>query len=149
MITKVTKSIRINPEDKQWYLVDAQDKVLGRLCSNIAKILRGKHKPTYTPNNDTGDFVIVVNANKIKLMGKKGETKSYSRFSGYPSGLKTEKFKDVLSSHPERIIKNAIKGMLPHNKLGRSMIKKLKVYSGSNHPHQAQNPQPLTVTKEK
>lgn len=146
---KTTRSIKVNPEDREWYLIDAQDKILGRLCSNIAKILRGKHKPTYTPNNDTGDFVIVVNANKIKLTGKKEETKSYSRFSGYPSGLKTEKFKDVLSSHPETIIKNAIKGMLPHNKLGRSMIKKLKVYSGSNHPHQAQNPQPLTVTKEK
>lgn len=149
MITKVTKSIRINPGDKQWYLVDAQDKVLGRLCSNITKILRGKHKPTYTPNNDTGDFVIVVNADKIKITGKKGETKTYSRFSGYPSGLKTIKFQDVLTSHPETIIKNAIKGMLPHNKLGRSMIKKLKVYSGPNHPHQAQNPQPLTVIKEK
>lgn len=146
---KSTRSIKKTDIQKEWFLVDAQDKVLGRLCSNIAKILRGKHKPTFTPNTDTGDFVIVVNADKIKVTGKKGETKTYSRFSGYPSGLKIKKFQEVLVSRPERIIRNAVKGMLPHNKLGRAMIKKLKVYAGHDHPHKAQNPQQLTVTKEK
>lgn len=146
---KATKSIKINPESKEWYLIDAQDEVLGKLCSNIAKILRGKHKPTFTPNTDTGDFVIVVNADKIKVTGNKERTKTYSRFSGYPSGLKTKKFQEVSNSYPERIIINAVRGMLPHNKLGRAIIKKLKVYPGPDHPHEAQTPQPLKVTKVK
>lgn len=142
-----TRSIHKDELNKQWYLVDAKDQVLGRLCSNIAKILRGKHKPTFTPNVDTGDFVVIVNAKEIKLTGKKSETKTYEHFSGYPGGLKQEKFCNVLETHPERIITNAVRGMLPHNKLGRQMIKKLKIYPDNNHPHKAQNPQLITITK--
>lgn len=142
-----TRSIHKNELNKQWYLVDAKDEILGRLCCNIAKILRGKHKPTFTPNVDTGDFVIVLNAKGIKLTGKKAETKVYEHFSGYPGGLKQEKFRDVLDTYPERIIINAVKGMLPHGKLGRQMIKKLKIYSDTKHPHKAQNPQLITITK--
>lgn len=143
-----TRSIHKNELTKQWYLVDAKDKILGRLCCNIAKILRGKHRSTFTPNIDTGDFIIVINANKIRLTGKKAETKTYRHFTGYPGGLKSEKFCNVLKSNPERIIENAVRGMLPKNKLGRKMIGKLKVYPETDHPHKAQNPQVITITKD-
>lgn len=146
---KTTKFIRKTNINREWFLVDAKDQVLGKLCSNIAKILRGKHKPAFTPNSDTGDFVVIVNAEKVSLTGKKRDSITYSHFSGYPGGLKTKKFNEVLTHHPKRIITNAVKGMLPHNKLGRAMIKKLKVYSGKDHPHKAQNPQAVTITKEK
>lgn len=143
----ITRSIRKDELNKQWYLVDAKDQILGRLCSNIAKILRGKHKPTFTPNVDSGDFVVVVNAEKVRLTGKKIETKTYEHFSGYPGGLKSRRFREVMDTNPTGIIINAVRGMLPHNKLGRKMIKKLKIYAGTEHPHTAQNPQPVTVTK--
>lgn len=131
--------------EKEWFLVDADGQILGRLASNIAKILMGKHKPTYTPNIDTGDYVIVVNAEKIKVTGKKLTDKIYYRHSGYIGGLKEETLMSLLRRKPEKVIELAVKGMLPKNKLGRKMIKKLKVYRGPEHPHQVQNPKILKV----
>lgn len=128
---------------REWYVVDAQDYVLGRLASNIASILRGKNKPAFAPHQDLGDFVIVINAEKVKLTGKKTEQKTYFRHSGYPGGAKTTTFREMIEKHPERIIENAVRLMLPKNTLGRNMLKKLKVYAGENHPHQAQNPKSL------
>ena len=131
--------------EKEWFLIDAEGQILGRLASNIAKILMGKHKPTYTPNVDTGDYVIVVNAEKIKVTGKKLTDKIYYRHSGYLGGLKEETLMSLLSRKPEKVIELAVKGMLPKNKLGRKMIKKLKVYRGPEHPHQAQKPKVLKI----
>lgn len=131
--------------DRKWYIVDAEGKTLGRLASQIAHILRGKHKPTYTPHVDTGDFVIVVNADKINVSGNKGVQKMYRRHSGYPGGLKTMNFNELMEKHPTRAIYFAVKGMLPHNRLGRSMLKKLKVYAGPDHPHAAQMPEKLEI----
>jgi large subunit ribosomal protein L13 len=128
---------------REWYVVDAQDYVLGRLASNIASILRGKNKPAFAPHQDIGDFVIVINAEKIKLTGKKAEQKTYFRHSGYPGGAKTTTFREMIEKHPERVIENAVRLMLPKNTLGRGMLKKLKVYAGENHPHQAQNPKSI------
>lgn len=142
-----TRFIHKDELNRQWYIIDAKDQILGRLCSNIAKILRGKHRPTFTPNIDSGDYVVVVNADKIRLTGKKSQTKTYEHFSGYPGGLKIRKFREVLQKSPATIITHAVRGMLPHNKLGRKMIKKLKVYAGPEHPHAAQNPQLITITK--
>lgn len=124
---------------KKWYLVNAQGKVLGRLSSKIAQILSGKNKPTYVPFLDTGDFVVVINAEKVILTGKKAEQKTYYHHSGYPGGLKSIKYSDLLKKNPSEIIRLAVKGMLPHNKLGQPMLKKLKVYKNSYHPHKAQN----------
>jgi large subunit ribosomal protein L13 len=126
---------------RDWVLVDASDMVLGRLSTRIAEILKGKTKPQYTPHVDVGDFVVVINAEKIRLTGNKAEDKNYYSHSGYPGGLKEVSFKRMLEKHPERIIEKAVKGMLPKNSLGRSMGKKLKVYAGPEHPHEAQNPQ--------
>ena len=120
--------------------VDAEDKVLGRLATEIASRLRGKHKPTYTPHADTGDFVIVLNASKVRVTGNKAEDKQYYRHSGYPGGIKSINFAKLRDSHPERVIETAVKGMLPKNPLGRAMYRKLKVYGGSEHPHAAQQP---------
>lgn len=131
--------------ERQWYVIDAEDKTLGRLASRIAEILRGKHKPTYTPHIDTGDFVIVVNAEKVKLTGNKWKQKKYYRHSGYPGGLKETTYEKLVQKKPELIIEKAVKGMLPHNKLGRAMLKKLKVYAGPDHPHQAQQPEELEL----
>jgi large subunit ribosomal protein L13 len=142
-----TRSIKKDELKKEWYIVDAKDQVLGRLCSNVSKILLGKHKPSYTSNVDTGDFVIVLNANKIKATGKKPTVKTYDRYTGYPGGLRTKKFSDLIQHNPGEIIENAIRGMLPKSKLGRVMIKKLKVYAGDKHPHSAQSPKLITVTK--
>ena len=128
---------------RQWYVVDAQDYVLGRLASNIASILRGKNKPAFAPHQDLGDFVVVINAEKVKLTGKKAEQKTYFRHSGYPGGDKTKTFREVIEKHPERVIQNAVRLMSPKNTLGRNMLSKLKVYAGENHPHQAQNPKSL------
>jgi len=128
---------------RKWYVVDAQDYVLGRLATQIASILRGKHKPNFAPHQDVGDFVVVINAEKIQLTGRKADQKYYFRHSGYPGGEKIIPFKRMLERHPERIIEHAVRLMLPKNALGRKMFKKLKVYAGSEHPHQAQNPQPL------
>ncbi len=129
--------------EKKWWLIDAEGIVLGRLATKIANILRGKDKPTYTPFFDTGDFVIVVNADKVKLTGKKEEQKMYYRHSGYLGGLKETSFKHMIAKHPERVITHAIKGMLPKNKLNRKILKKLKVYAGSEHKHKAQKPESL------
>lgn len=126
--------------DRKWVLVDARDKILGRVASRVAHMLRGKGKPIYTPYLDTGDFVVVVNADKIKLTGKKLKDKMYYRHSGYPGGLKSINAKDLLAKRPEEVISKAVKGMLPKNRLGRKLIKKLKVYAGTTHPHEAQQP---------
>jgi len=129
-----------------WYVVDAAGKTLGRLSSDIAHVLKGKHKPTYTPNMDVGDYVIVVNAEKIHVTGNRTEQKKYYSHSGYPGGLKTRVYKDVLAVHPHRILEHSIKGMLPHNSLGEQMYRKLKVYAGPTHPHQGQTPRDLHET---
>ena len=130
---------------RDWYLVDAEDKVLGRLASEIAHRLRGKHKPVYTAHADTGDFVIVVNAEKISLTGKKLTDKIYYRYSGYPGGLSTTTAGRMLKEKPEELLRTAVKGMLPKNTLGRAMLKKLKIYTGGDHPHTAQCPRILTL----
>jgi len=131
--------------DRKWFVVDANDKILGRLASQLAHRLRGKHKPEFAPHMDNGDFIVVVNAEKIKVTGAKLLDKKYYRHSGYIGGLKTRTLAEVLKKHPEEAIFKAVKGMLPKNSLGRAMIKKLKIYAGSNHPHQAQLPQPLEI----
>jgi len=131
--------------DRQWYLVDAENQTLGRLASEVASVLRGKNKPTYTPHLDTGDFVIVINADKIRVSGNKPTQKLYRRHSGRPGGMKTETFAHLQARIPERIVEKAIKGMLPHNALGRQLFRKLKVYKGSEHPHAAQQPQVLAL----
>ncbi len=141
------KTYRIKPQEveRKWYVVDAEGKVLGRLASEIAKILRGKHKVYYQPDVDCGDFVIVVNAEKIRVTGKKLEQKIYYRHSNYPGGLKARSLKWMLEHKPEEVIRLAVKRMLPKNRLGHRMLKKLKVYRGPEHPHQAQKPEPLEV----
>ena len=131
--------------DRKWYVVDAADQRLGRLSTEIARILRGKNKPTYTPNMDTGDFVVVINAEKVAVTGNKREQKIYRRHSGRPGGMKTETFAKLQDRIPERIIEQAVKGMLPKNALGRKLFTKLKVYAGSEHPHQAQSPETLVI----
>lgn len=131
--------------EREWLLVDAEGMVLGRLAAQVAQILKGKNKPTYTPNVDVGDFVVVINADKIRLTGKKAEEKIYYSHSGFPGGLKAVPFKRMLEKHPERIIEKAVKGMLPKNTLGRAMNRKLKVYAGADHPHEAQNPRKIEL----
>ncbi|WP_251197493.1 50S ribosomal protein L13 [Anaerotardibacter muris] len=131
--------------NREWLLIDAQDQILGRVASKAAQILRGKHKPTYTPHVDTGDFVVIVNADKIRVSGKKLTDKEYYRHSGYPGGLKCETFEEAMEKHPERVIEHAVKGMLPKNTLGRAMAKKLKVYAGAEHPHMAQQPREIKM----
>jgi len=128
---------------REWYVVDATGLTLGRLATQIAMVLRGKHKPTFTPNLDCGDFVIVVNADKIRVTGQKLDQKFYYRYSGYPGGLSEISLRDQLDKHPERVIEAAVKGMLARNRLRRQLIKKLKVYAGPEHPHQAQQPKPF------
>lgn len=131
--------------ERAWWVVDAEGKVLGRLASEIAKVLRGKHKPMYTPHLDTGDHVIVINAEKIRLTGKKEQQKTYFRHSGYMGGDKHIPFEEMREKHPERVIELAVKGMMPKNNLGRLMLKKLKVYAGAEHPHEAQQPKELEI----
>lgn len=131
--------------ERSWYVIDATDVVLGRLASQAAQLLRGKHKPVFAPHVDAGDFVIIINADKVALTGKKLEQKLAYRHSGYPGGLRAVKYAELLEKTPERAIEKAIKGMLPKNKLAAQQIKKLKVYSGSEHPHQAQQPVPFTI----
>ena len=130
---------------RKWWVVDAKDLPLGRLASRVAQVLRGKHKPSYTPHVDTGDFVVIVNAAQVKVTGNKANDKNYYTHSGYPGAIKKSSFRHLLVKHPERPIELAVKGMLPKNVLGRQMIGKLKVYGEGAHPHQAQNPQPLKV----
>ena len=127
--------------ERKWYVIDATDQTLGRLSSEVASILRGKHKPIYTPHVDTGDFIIVINASKIRLTGNKLTQKKMRWYTGYPGGLKEIDYGSLLEKKPEKIIEAAVKGMLPHNRLGQAMFKKLKVYRGSEHPHQAQQPE--------
>lgn len=131
--------------DRKWYVVDAEGKTLGRLASEVAKVLRGKNKPIYTPHVDTGDYVIVINAEKIAVTGKKLDQKVYTHHSGYIGGLKETTLKEMLAKKPENVITHAVKGMLPKNALGRSMIKKLRVYAGAEHDHQAQKPEVLEI----
>ncbi|MFZ5760546.1 MAG: 50S ribosomal protein L13 [Thermodesulfobacteriota bacterium] len=135
----------VNEIERKWFVVDAQSKVLGRLASEIAYRLRGKHKPTFSTFQDNGDFVIVVNADKIRLTGKKLDEKLYYNHSGYMGGLRTRTAKEILATKPEELLYNAVKGMLPKNSLGRAQLKKLKVYAGSAHPHEAQQPEPLEI----
>lgn len=132
---------KANEIERKWYVIDATDKVLGRLATEVATILRGKHKPTYTPHVDTGDFVIIINAEKVRLTGDKWDKKLHVYHTGYPGGRKEVVYKELRNKHPERIIELAVKGMLPKNRLGRSMYRKLKVYAGGNHPHEAQKPE--------
>jgi len=134
---------KANEIERKWYVVDAGGQVLGRLATRIATVLRGKNKPQFTPHLDTGDFVVVVNAEKVRLTGKKADIKTYSHYTGYPGGLKQEVFSDVQRRHPERLVEWAVWGMLPHSRLGKQQIKKLKVYRGAAHPHQAQKPENL------
>ena len=136
---------QIDSLERQWYLVDAENKTLGRLATEVAAVLRGKNNPSFTPHLDTGDFVVVVNAEKIRVSGSKLTQKLYRRHSGRPGGMKTETFEALQDRIPERTVEKAIKGMLPHNALGRQMFRKLKVYKGSEHPHAAQKPQPLQL----
>ncbi len=138
-----TYSVKESEVTHDWYVVDAAGQNLGRLSSQVAAVLRGKHKPTFTPHMDTGDFVIIVNAEKIEVTGKRADDKMYYRFSGYPGGMKSINLRGQLATHPERVLIDSIKGMLPHNRLGRAMFKKLKVYAGPEHPHAAQNPKKL------
>jgi large subunit ribosomal protein L13 len=130
---------------RKWYLVDAQDKVLGRMATEIAKILRGKHKPIFTPNTDAGDFVIVVNASGLKLTGKKLGQKIYYRHTDYPGGIRERTAAKMLAEKPEEMVRLAVKGMLPKNRLSRKLVTKLKVYAGPEHPHEAQKPEPLAI----
>ncbi len=132
-------------QEKRWFVVDADSAVLGRLSARVAAILRGKHKSIFTPHADTGDFVVVINAEKVRLTGNKLAAKTYERYSGYPGGLRVLNARNMLTAKPEELIKIAVRGMLPKNALGRKMIKKLKVYKGSQHPHQAQKPEALDV----
>ena len=136
---------KIESIQRHWYLVDAENQTLGRLATQVASVLRGKNKPTFTPHLDTGDFVVVVNAEKIKISGNKASQKLYRRHSGRPGGMKVETFNSLQARIPERIVEHAIKGMLPHNSLGRQLFRKLKVYRGSAHPHSAQNPEVLKL----
>ena len=136
-----TKSFKISEVDQKWHLIDAENKTLGRLSSRVSSILMGKNKSQYTPNNDLGDFVVIINAEKIKLTGNKESQKKYYKHSGYPGGLKTTALKELRKENPEQIIFKAIKGMLPKNKLADKMISKLKVYKGSAHPHVGQKPE--------
>lgn len=142
---KQTKFISTEKAERNWVIVDAKDKVLGRLATQIASIIRGKTKPTFTPNADTGDFVVVINAGQIKITGKREFQKTYKHHTGYPGGLKEKSYEELLAKKPEFIIENAVRGMLPKTRLGNQLIKKLKVYAGSEHPHQAQKPEVISL----
>jgi large subunit ribosomal protein L13 len=143
LVEMKTFSAKSEAVQRGWYLVDAKGKTLGRLATEVARRLRGKHKAEYTPHVDTGDYIVIVNAEHVKVTGRKASDKMYYRHSGYPGGLKETAFKDLIKLHPERVLEFAIKGMLPKNSLGREMYRKLNVYAGETHPHSAQQPQPL------
>ncbi len=142
---KMTKFIRTEDADRKWYVVNAEGLVLGRLASKVARIIRGKDKPIFTPNMDTGDFVVIINADKVKVTGKRAMLKTYSHYSGYPGGLKVQSLQELMAKKPEFVVTNAVKGMLPKNRLGRKLIKKLKVYAGESHPHEAQKPESISL----
>ncbi|MEW6510338.1 MAG: 50S ribosomal protein L13 [Bacteroidota bacterium] len=142
---KPTRFFKTTENTPVWHLIDAEGKTLGRICTEAARLLRGKHKVQFTPNADLGDFVVVINAAKVKVTGKRSELKEYFHYTGYPGGATFEKFQDVLRKNPRRVIEHAVKGMLPHNRLGRQIIRKIKVYAGAEHPHAAQKPVPRPV----
>ena len=142
---RLTYSFKQDEVEPKWYLVDASGKTLGRIASRIAHVLRGKHKPSFTTNIDCGDFVVVVNADKVKVEGRRTDLKTYFHYSGYPGGAKVESFKELMKTDPESVFMHAVKGMIPHNRLGARVIRKLKVYAGTSHPHAAQKPEPLKV----
>jgi large subunit ribosomal protein L13 len=144
---KMTRFIPTADADRKWYVVDAKDQVLGRLATQVARIIRGKNKAIFTPNADTGDFVVIINAEQVKMTGKREELKNYYHHSGYPGGLKTRSFSEVRAKKPEFIIEAAVQGMLPKTRLGKKLIKKLKVYTGENHPHQAQKPELISISE--
>ena len=143
-----TLSAKNSEVEKKWFVVDANDQVVGRLATRVAMILRGKHKPIYTPHVDTGDFVIIVNADKVRFTGNKLDDKKYYHHTGYPGGIKMATAKDLMNETPEKIIISAVRGMMPKNKLAKKQLSKLKVYSGPEHPHQAQNPETLNPSKQ-
>ena len=143
---RITHSFNETEVEKKWYLVDVSGQTLGRVASRVAHILRGKHKPTFTANADCGDFIVVVNAEKVKVKGRRNELKTYFHYTGYPGGAITESFKELMKTNPERVFTHAVKGMIPHNRLGARIIKKLKVYRGSDHPHKAQKPELITFS---
>lgn len=138
-----TRSVKKEEAERKWYVIDAEGEVVGRLCTRIATVLRGKHKPTFTPHTDTGDFVVVINADKVRFTGNKMAAKEYLTYSGYPGGQKATIAKELLIKKPYAIIENAVKGMLPKTKLGRAQVKKLFIYEGADHRHQAQKPEPF------
>ena len=140
-----TFSAKPHEVKREWFVIDATDKVLGRVASEVAHRLRGKHKAIYTPHVDTGDYIIIVNASKIRVTGNKTDDKLYHRHTGYPGGIRTMNFKEIQAKHPGRAIEKAVKGMLPKGPLGYAMIKKLKIYAGAEHPHSAQQPKPLEI----
>ena len=141
------KTLSAKPESvkRDWYIVDAEDKTLGRLSTEIARRLRGKHKPEFTPHVDTGDYIVVINAEKVRVTGKKASAKQYYRHTGYPGGIRSLNFEEMIEKAPERVIEYAVKGMMPRGPLGRAMFKKLKVYAGAEHPHSAQQPKALEI----
>jgi len=147
MKTAKTYTLRESEIERRWYVVDATDETLGRLASRIAPVLEGKHRPTFTPHLDSGDHVIVLNAARVAVTRDKRESKLYIRHSGYPQGFKSETLGHLLERRPEEVIRRAVKGMLPHNRLGAQQLRKLKIYAGPDHPHQAQRPEPLTVAE--
>lgn len=144
---KLMRTFQAKAEEVQrgWFLIDAKDKVLGRLASEIARRLWGKHKPEYTPHVDTGDYIVVINANGVQVTGRKAKDKLYYRHTGYPGGIKSESFEKLIARRPERVLELAVKGMLPKNSLGRAMLKKLKIYKDNSHPHSAQEPEILEI----
>ncbi len=146
---RIHKTFVAKPADieRDWYVVDATDLTLGRLATQVASVLRGKHKPQYTPYEDVGDFVVVINAEKVQVTGRKLDQKMYYRHTGYPGGIKSISLRKQLQKHPERVIEHAVKGMLPRGPLGRRQFKKLKVYAGPEHPHQAQLPKPMPIAE--
>ena len=151
MKPKIQRTFTPGPADieRSWHVVDAAGAPLGRLASTVAGVLRGKHKPTFAPHVDGGDYVVVVNASQVAVTGNKEDEKIYYRHSGYPGGLRAERLRDVRAKHPERLVETAVRGMLPKTKLGRKMLRKLKVYPGADHPHGPQNPEPLEITYRK
>jgi large subunit ribosomal protein L13 len=151
MKPKIQRTYTPKPGDieRRWYVVDAKDVPLGRLASQVAQVLRGKNKPTFAPHFDGGDYVVVINADKVAVSGNKETAKVYYRHSGYPGGLRSDSLEQVRAKHPDRLVVAAVKGMLPKNTLGRRTLKKLKVYAGTEHPHAAQNPEPLTISHRK
>ncbi|MYE13470.1 MAG: 50S ribosomal protein L13 [Gammaproteobacteria bacterium] len=141
------KTVSTRPQDveRAWFVIDAESQILGRLATEIARRLRGKHKAAYTPHVDTGDYIVVVNAEKVRVTGNKAAAKTYYRHTGYPGGIKATRFESMIEKHPERVVEKAVKGMLPRNPLGRAAFRKLKVYAGPDHPHSAQQPRPLAL----